>query len=178
MMLLLLHASGLEYSYMQQSVLKLRLWYSWSSQNVAIVKLPWQACTAGVQCYHNMLWCCYCYMHLVSFGGPIVQHSCAMNTLCMQHSFYNCMFVPEKGVELWLYSWTVVFVPDKGWKSAYIGVELWLYSWTVVFVPDKGWKSAYIHVWLAELGVKYSCTRGWTVFMSCFISLEVPYWHL
>ena len=60
----------------------------------------------------------YSSQHLVSFGGPKVQHSCAMNTQCMQYSFHNCMLVPE----LWLYSW------HSGCVCAIEGVEIWLYS--------------------------------------------------
>ena len=48
-----------------------------------------------------------CYFSITSlsspvFGGPMMQHSYipvqyshAMNTQCVQHSFRNCMFVPE-----------------------------------------------------------------------------------
>ena len=58
-------------------------------------------------------------MYLVSFGDPIVQYSCAMNTQCIQHSFCNCMFVPGRGgtrAQIRI----LVFVPNKGWKSGYI----------------------------------------------------------
>ena len=40
-----------------------------------------------------------------------------INTQGMQRLFCNCIFVPNKGVELWLQSWILVF-----------GVEIWLYS--------------------------------------------------
>ena len=57
----------------------------------------------------------YSSQHLVSFGGPKVQYSCAMNTQCMQYSFHNCMSVPE----LWLYSW------HSGCVCAIEGVEIY-----------------------------------------------------
>ena len=87
------------------------------------------------------------------------------------YSWTLCL--PEKGLELWLYSWASVFVPEKGLK-------LWLYSWAFVFVIEK-----VLEFWL------YSYIIGWTqaniydyklgaVFMYCYISLEVfmPYWNI
>ena len=46
-------------------------------------------------------------IHSVSFGGPKVQHSCAMNTQCIQYSFHNYMLVTE-----------------KRWNSGYIFMKL------------------------------------------------------
>ena len=61
---------------------------------------------------------------MVSFGGPKVQHSCAMNTWCIQYSFHNYMLVPE-----------------KGWNSGYI-------HGTLCLCQRRG---GYIHVLLAGL---------------------------
>ena len=56
---------------------------------------------------------------------------------------HGLLYGARRGVELWLYSWTLKsMVLDKGWKSGYIhgllygarqGVEIWLYSWTLVW---------------------------------------------
>ena len=51
------------------------------------MKLPWQPCTAGVlQHMVMMLHCC------ISFGGPIEQHSRAINTrACSIHFVIACL---------------------------------------------------------------------------------------
>ena len=67
-------------------------------------------------------------MHLVSFGGPIVQHSCAMNTQSMQHSCFVLHIHATGG--------TLAIIMDSC-VCAREGVELWLYSWTLVFGPES-----------------------------------------
>ena len=82
--------------------------------------------------------------------------------LCLRRGWnsgyiHGPVFVPEEGVELWLYSWPCVCARGgggtlaifmalclclrRGWNSGYIhgpvfvpeeGVELWLYSWPCV----------------------------------------------
>ena len=90
--------------------------------------------------------------HLVSFGGPKVQHSCAMNTWCIQYSFHNYMLVPVKGWNSGYINGTLCLCQRRGGNLAIFmalcvcareGVEIWLYSWHSVFVPEKGWKSMY-----------------------------------
>ena len=36
-------------------------------------------------------------MHLISFGGPVVEHSYAMNTHACKRLFCNCIFVLVEG---------------------------------------------------------------------------------
>ena len=89
-------------------------------------------------------------LNLVSFGGPILQHSCAMNTQCMQHVFCKCIFVSE-----------------EGWNFGYNHELLCLCQTRDGNSCIFGWTQA-----------KYSCTIEWAEFMYCYVSLEVPYWNL
>ena len=47
-----------------------------------------------------------------------MEHSCAMNTEYLQHSFCNSMFVEREGETVAL---MLVFVPDKWWDSCTVG---------------------------------------------------------
>ena len=92
-------------------------------------------------------------MHLVSFGDPIVQYSCAMNTQCIQHSFCNCMFVL-----------------DKGWKSGYN------HGLLIVFVPHRWWKSGYNHACIVGwTKLRYLCTIRSA--LACIALLAWKYIH-
>ena len=82
------------------------------------------------RCYFSIIIQC----HGNDAGGPIVQHSCAMNTQCVKHFFFviACLCqrrggVPDKGVEVWLYSHTV------GWTQVeYLCLQDWQYSWILI----------------------------------------------
>ena len=82
------------------------------------MKLPWQPCTEPLlQHYHTWYWCCYCYMHLVSFGGPFVlwilsQYLCNCIYTCLYHRkdetqsiIMDSCLCARQGVEIWPCSW-------------------------------------------------------------------------
>ena len=78
-----------------------------------------------------------------------MQHSCAMNTQCMQHVF-NCIFVQEEGWNFGNNHELLCSCQTSDGNSC-------IFGWTQV---------------------KYSCTIGWAEFLYCYVSLEVPYWNL
>jgi len=79
------------------------------------------------------------FTHLVYFGGPIVQHSCAMNThACSMHFVIACLCQRRGGT---LYNHELLSVCQKR-------VEIWLYSCTV------GW---------TQVKHSYGCAIGFSI---------------
>ena len=90
-------------------------------------------------------------MLLLLHASGLLWWSYSATFMCYEYSvraafiFYNCMFVPEKGVELWLYSWTVVFVPEKGWKSGYSTGKMFMYyGWAIFMFAISAWKYSWL----------------------------------
>ena len=66
-------------------------------------------------------------------GGPVVQHSYAMNTHVCSIPFCNCMFALDKGWNSWLYSSTLVWCQTGGGNLA-IFMYCWLDSGKICMV--------------------------------------------
>ena len=82
--------------------------------------------------------------HLFSFGGPKVQHSCAMNTQCIQYSYHNYILVSEK-------RWNSGYIFMKLCVCAREGLEICIIGYSCII----GWTQANIYGQCLCISYKY-----------------------
>ena len=101
-------------------------------------------------------------MHLSIWSrfSVLVRYSCTMNTQsgCNIVLVMACLY-QIMGATLAIFMVLCV--------CARKGVELWLYSWNSVFVPEKGWNSGNIHT------LCVCAEKGWDISLAIFMTLRL-----